>query len=686
MSDLDEAAGALWAIPPHGMGNDEWVRVGMAWKAAGGNLAQWEAWSRQDAERFTEGDCAKRWKSFDESGKVTARTLFGMANEHGWRGEKRLRATANKPRLTTPPAPLDLTSEQQLKTCLETLFKPDEQVCIVTGAKLDEKRGKWRPSGSGTCHIVSDLLSKLESGSVEDAIGSYNHKAGAWFCPNPVNGAGHKNNDVTAFRHVLVESDEVPVAGQERIISNLALPVSTLALSGGKSVHALVKVDADGSNHYAERVSELYAVCDAAGLSVDPQNKNPGRLTRLPGCARGEAEQRLLAVSVGASSWNEWQRGRKPPKESEEVSRILPPIHRLNLHDLPQLRPELIEGVLRVGHIMAFSAASKQGKTQALIELAVAIATGGKWFGMQCTQGRVLYIDGETDPASFVYRFYGITDRVAPGMLNIVEAGIDTWNLRGRAAPLPSLASDIVRAAQGGGYDVMILDPAYPFMDGDENSAGDMREFCNTLTEMSEMLKCTVVFDHHHSKGAQGDKESMHRMSGSGMFSRHPDAIVDMIKLCVPEEQRVSLGMGDSDSAFRVSFDLREFPQKQPFGIFFRHPIHVRDYEGVLDELEPMTGSSKGGQATARRAKLENLGKVGALEAVLDEMRKERGNEPLDINEVAERFGHKTPTTKKHLDSSKRYCRVNPTASSCVVVAVEEAAAIQGSDLASLGA
>lgn len=311
MADLEEARAALRAIPCAGMENDEWVRVGMAWKAAGGDLAEWDEWSRQDAAKFQEGECARRWKSFDSDGGVTEKTLFMIAWENGWRG-------AEAPRVSAECRGIDcdgLSPEQQLKACLEELFSPDEQVCIVTEARKDAKSGKWRPSGTGRCRRVGDLLAALETGTVEDAVGGCNREAGAWFCPNPVNGKGHKNEDVTAYRHALVESDDLPVEDQERIVEGMGIPASTLTLSGGKSAHALVKVDADGPSHYAERVAELYAECDAAGLRVDVQNKNPGRLTRLPGVVRGGAEQKLVALGIGANDWREWSRSK--PKEKE---------------------------------------------------------------------------------------------------------------------------------------------------------------------------------------------------------------------------------------------------------------------------------------------------------------------------------------------------------------------------------
>ena len=40
-----------------------------------------------------------------------------------------------------------------------------------------------------------------------------------------------------------------------------------------------------------------------------------------------------------------------------------------------------------------------------------------------------------------------------------------------------------------------------------------------------------MIYCHHHSKGAQGGKRSMDRASGSGVFARDPDAMLDMTEL-----------------------------------------------------------------------------------------------------------------------------------------------------------
>ena len=78
------------------------------------------------------------------------------------------------------------------------------------------------------------------------------------------------------------------------------------------------------------------------------------------------------------------------------------------LANLPKLPPELIEGVVRVGHKMMISGASKSGKSFLLMELAIALVEGTKWLGFQCKKSKVLYVNLEIDPASVTHRLIEI--------------------------------------------------------------------------------------------------------------------------------------------------------------------------------------------------------------------------------------------------------------------------------------
>ena len=81
-TDLLEVLGY---INPAELDYKEWCAVGMALKEEGYTAADWEAWSRRDSARYHQGECARKWGSFNGSGTpVTGGTIVQMAMERGW--------------------------------------------------------------------------------------------------------------------------------------------------------------------------------------------------------------------------------------------------------------------------------------------------------------------------------------------------------------------------------------------------------------------------------------------------------------------------------------------------------------------------------------------------------------------------------------------------------------------------
>ncbi|MEA5020764.1 MAG: AAA family ATPase [Gordonibacter sp.] len=350
----------------------------------------------------------------------------------------------------------------------------------------------------------------------------------------------------------------------------------------------------------------------------------------------------------------QWRAEALEAAEVEGGEGMLPSITRIDLDNMPELRPELIEGVLRVGHVMMVGGASKVGKTFLLIELALAIATGGKWLGMNCRKGRVLYVNLEVDSASFLHRCKTIIEE---WQLNPSECmdNVGVWNLRGHVTGMESFTNQLIDTVQSCGYEAVIIDPTYKVMDGDENAAKDVRRFTNELDRIASQLNIAVIYCAHHSKGAQGDKRSIDRVSGSGVFSRHGDAIFDLIELKVGEDERHEMGIDDVP-CFRVAITLRDFKSMQPFEAYFKWPKHIRDYTGALSECPEDSQASRGGEARRAQTDMENRGKVNALETVIDVMREENGGKPIAFHELVARSGYKDrKTVRRHLASSKRY-------------------------------
>jgi RecA-family ATPase len=188
---------------------------------------------------------------------------------------------------------------------------------------------------------------------------------------------------------------------------------------------------------------------------------------------------------------------------------------------------------------MRLTGPSKGGKSFAMMELATATAEGKEWMGMRCKQGAVCYINFEFYANEAYHRFNDVYK--ALGWAPETSSAITIWNLRGKTRPLFKLAPHLIRRARAQNFKVIIFDPLYKCNWGDENDAGDMALFCNELDRVSWELGCCVVDAHHHSKGAQGQKAAMDRGSGSGVFSRDPDAILDMIELDINAKRRAVL-------------------------------------------------------------------------------------------------------------------------------------------------
>lgn len=644
---------------------ETWIQVGMALKHEGYSLTIWEDWSRK-GNKFHDGECSRKWDSFGEETDtiVTGATITNLAKSGGWKNEDSpIAMNARLPddltildpeyiepeqlKVPTDTAWTNKARAEELINYVKALFDDDEIVSYTTKSFKD-KDGKFKPIEEGLHIYAGDMVKRLKQyGRIDLAIGSQTISSdeddsplsgGAWIRFNPMNGNGAKNSDVTSYRYTLIESDKMSVSKQIAMIRALELPVAALVYSGGKSVHAIVRVDADTFKEYQQRVQFIYEICEKNGFKVDTQNKNPSRLSRMPGEYRGDKKQFLIATNIGHGSYKEWL------EYVEEAADDLPPFTDLEevFSNPPELAPELIHGVLRQGHKMLFVGPSKAGKSFALIELAIAIAEGGTWLDFQCSQGKVLYINLEIDSASCIHRFIDVYNALGMPPENLQN--IEIWNLRGAAIPMDKLAPKIIRRAKKYGFKAIIIDPIYKVIMGDENAAGDMAKFCNQFDLLCRDLGCSTIYCHHHSKGPQGQKKAMDRASGSGVFARDPDAVIDVTPLSAKEET-------GQLNAFKVSGILREFPPFKEFCIVYHYPIHTVDHSGFLD-MAAVEGSLEDLQERGRDSsrKVREAGKNSRREQIvlLIEGALSSGNQ-ITQKQLAERFNCSIRTIRNDL-------------------------------------
>lgn len=581
----------LNSIPPD-CGYDEWLKVGMALKHEGASCSVWDNWSR-GGTKYKPGECERKWRSFKRS-DVTGGTLYHIAVQYGYEPEKGTESYdihnllldeiivdpsfVASEKVPAPPEKYDARGE--MLEYFTTLFDEGDFVGYCVNFFRDEE-GNWKPSQTQYRRTAGDIISKLRSGTIEKAIGTLNEEAGAYVRFNPLDGKGENNSNVTRWKYCLIESDKDSIEKQYALFKEMNLPITFLISSGGKSLHAITRVDAENAQQYKVRVRELYDFCKKNGLQPDEQDKNESRFSRLPGVKRGNNWQYIVERNIGTKSYDEWIEWRE-----SQADDLTPDVCLADVWGkLPPLKDELIPGILRVGHKLLLAGPSKAGKSFLLINLAISIAEGVDWIGMKCRQGKVVYVNLELDEASCYHRFADIYKKRGLQPKNLQN--ITIWNLRGKSAPMNKLAPITIHRFKENGYSAVIFDPIYKVITGDENNATEMSLFCSFFDQIATEMGVSVIYCHHHSKGASGKyANAADRSSGSGVFARDPDAILDMRELNVNgltdkyrAEREDACG---TLTGWEVTGTLREFAPPAPKRIWFDYPVHVTDNNNYL--------------------------------------------------------------------------------------------------------
>ena len=555
------------------------VQIGMACKNTGLAWTEWDNWSKTE-KRYHESECEQKWRGFRKKG-VEVGTALEICGRHGckdqamayydgescgklkvydWDDElpaidtktpapepAKKEPTRKKPEgppvvdlgLTITPEPVEEPEEwepeKDMAKYLRAVFREGEWFNVCVNGRCD----------SGICYNVTKKVEMLEAGEgIENAIGLFKKENGAWVRINPAkeNTAGSKDKDMADLRHALVECDGMDLEMQLGAIHALNLPCVAVVYSGGKSIHAIVRVDAgDDPAKYKRHVERLYDICEKNGLKVDRNNGNAGRLSRLAGCLRGEHKQFLIETNSGAESWAAWVKWYKkkaaevapdpePEREHEKTEEddapIIPMLDAGEWLETPEEPPEaILSGWLGRGGIGFIVGASKMRKTFFTLQMAVSIATGRSFLGFGIKRPfKVLYLQIEVEKAYFQKRLEAMCKAMA----------IDKSSLKGRliVSNLRGLPEDckgekaIRRALLATGADVLIIDPVYKLIDGDECDQKSAKDFIKELDRLGYGTGAAIVGVFHTPKLGKDTaaRRAIDAAAGSGVFGRATDA------------------------------------------------------------------------------------------------------------------------------------------------------------------
>jgi len=248
----------------------------------------------------------------------------------------------------------------------------------------------------------------------------------------------------------------------------------------------------------------------------------------------------------------------------------------------PAMRQPVIEGLLRQGETMNIIAQPKVGKSWLVIDLALSVATGRAWLGMDCVPGEVLILDNELHGETSANRVPKVA--AARGIaFDDVADRVYVENLRGRLVDLFALGP-YFRQFEPGRFKVVILDAFYRFlpMRTDENDNGTMANLYNYVDAYADHLKCSFVIIHHTSKGNQSLKEVTDVGAGAGAQSRATDT-------------HLVLRRHEEEDAVVMEAAVRSWPPVPPRCLRWAWPVWM-----PADDLDPTALRKEGGKRSAK--------------------------------------------------------------------------------------
>jgi hypothetical protein len=188
------------------------------------------------------------------------------------------------------PIRVDWTPDQDALYFLPFMFKPDDLIFIgdhhEPGVKNQNIKNvsAWisyfKNGGKTAPHIIINPLSGLPA---EKKTG-----AGETF---------RGDGNVKEFRYCIAEFDLLSREDQFRFWTAVKLPVACLIDSGGKSIHAWIKLsEITKADQWEKEIKGQLYEQGLIPLGVDRACSNPARLSRLPGHFRADKGkyQRLL--------------------------------------------------------------------------------------------------------------------------------------------------------------------------------------------------------------------------------------------------------------------------------------------------------------------------------------------------------------------------------------------------------
>ena len=171
--DIQLAAEAMWAMPPEAADDyDIWITVGQSLHSLDESLLdQWDSWSHQ-SDKYKDGECARRWRSFSKEGGRGIGSLIHVAQEHGWKPSQDYKALGVDDVTLEHAAQLLAEIESQdarpKKKTVSTTDLPFPSMSRGGWAQpvINDKKGKDSKKRNPSSDTVTDIVLQLWKGNL----------------------------------------------------------------------------------------------------------------------------------------------------------------------------------------------------------------------------------------------------------------------------------------------------------------------------------------------------------------------------------------------------------------------------------------------------------------------------------------------------------------------------------------
>jgi hypothetical protein len=395
----------------------------------------------------------------------------------------------------SPPTPITPPDPQasEFKRFLQAAFAATEVVCICDAVE------EGKPVSAGSFIPVEEWIARFDDPASRILSPE---REGIFVRINPFKPSLYSgsDNDVSAYRHVLVEFDDKPKAEQEKLFRDSGLPITVLIDSGGKSIHAWVRVDAPNRKEWDARRDIIYSSIPG----IDAKNKNPSRYSRLPGAWRSPvSQQKLLATNLGSASWEDYLTSRETDDDKSTVVTIK------DLMDFdPDNDPDNLIGNRWItrGSSMIVSGGTGIGKSSLMMQIVIRWCLGLDFFGIKPVKPlKIGVIQAENDKGDLAEAFRGVVHRrFSSDQMNQLQKNLHfrTETVRTGDQFLAYARRFIHRSK----LDVIVADPLFSYFGGDLSDQGEVSVFLrNKLQPILHETKVAWIWMHHVAKPQRKD-------------------------------------------------------------------------------------------------------------------------------------------------------------------------------------